>query len=917
MLTVLSGSFRSGLENAFVERVLERKKDPMCPLAVIAPSTRLLDRLQLALAGSERSFLNISFHTFASLAEKIVETAGSLEKPILSDPLFFDTLVKQIVRDDKPFREFEEIAIPEGFPPAVRSTLRDLLDAGINEENVFAAVQEEFAGQNVDLGSLRSLLRLYRIYLDRLEKLPVFPRSELVRRATDLAATSEFLKGFDEILYYGFYDLTGLQVDFFHAIVKNFPSRFFFPYERDNPAFQFAKRFRDTFVQPVMTDEIVLDRKTAQAPFSVTNVSGFRDEAWFVANEIRRLHDDEKIDFSDIAVVARTKERLGFQLQEAFYDRRIPYGTANRLPLISFPFVQRALDRLNAHALAEQIFEWAEAIEITEKVLGALFEEESTSPENKKCLLDGVHASKEFSYIQPKTRWDEFVQLLRDRWTRTDVADARATHVGVSLLYAEAARGLSFKVVFLIGVEEKVFPRVVREDPFLRDDARFALNQTLGHKIGQKLTAIEEERLLFELVTTAASDRLYLVYRRTDDDGGIVGASPFLRAFADEHGFVLEDHVVSVPRTYFEKVRTAHPASLDTSDVVAGLLASAREEEALAFAKELGRDHEALARGRRLQKAIHAFSDPGVFDGLIGLVATSEAFVGGRISATALETYRLCGFKYFATRVLGLSEIETDEIESGLRADVRGQLAHKFLEAFYRRLTQDGASPISNTWSQKDYDEVFESVVPVEVPADLTLPPLVWQATRKLLREELARFVRDDVSRFAPDWQPTYFEKVVEGTLPAPLGSTRWAAKIDRIDLSSDGIRVVDYKTGRPFKGKTVSALAKKGERLQAPVYLSLVQATLEKLGQNKKNVEFQYRFVSAPAQSRTLNQQEWTDEASHMLTVLKLLADAVQAGNFGMNPGRHCDFCAVVRACRRHHSISVYRASAPMEKSS
>jgi hypothetical protein len=177
------------------------------------------------------------------LAENVVETDAPLPKPILSDPLFYDTLVKLILKEDKPFQGYADLAVPQGFPLAVRSTLRDLLDAGIPSDigELFKeGLKEDLIKSKLEIGQLLDLFRLYRLYLKKIDSLPVLPRAALLKRATQVAPTSQYLKKFAEILIYGFYDLTGVQSDFFHAIVKNHPSRFFFPYESDHPAYRFV-----------------------------------------------------------------------------------------------------------------------------------------------------------------------------------------------------------------------------------------------------------------------------------------------------------------------------------------------------------------------------------------------------------------------------------------------------------------------------------------------------------------------------------------------------------------------------------------------------------------------------------------------------------------------------------------------------
>src|ERR1019366_8498396 len=56
-----------------------------------------------------------------------------------------------------------------------------------------------------------------------------------------------------------------------------------------------------------------------------------------------------------------------------------------------------------------------------------------------------------------------------------------------------------------------------------------ALAQATGARLGRKMNGYEEERMLFELMRTAASDRLYLLAQRSDEDGKALIPSVYLQ----------------------------------------------------------------------------------------------------------------------------------------------------------------------------------------------------------------------------------------------------------------------------------------------------------------------------------------------------------------------------------------------------
>ena len=87
------------------------------------------------------------------------------------------------------------------------------------------------------------------------------------------------------------------------------------------------------------------------------------------------------------------------------------------------------------------------------------------------------------------------------------------------------ARGRAFKVVFVPGLAERLFPQKLREDPLLLDDEmREPLDA--GRLVVQDDRA-KTERLLLRLAVGAATDRLWLSYPRLD----VGGARPRVPSF--------------------------------------------------------------------------------------------------------------------------------------------------------------------------------------------------------------------------------------------------------------------------------------------------------------------------------------------------------------------------------------------------
>ena len=76
--------------------------------------------------------------------------------------------------------------------------------------------------------------------------------------------------------------------------------------------------------------------------------------------------------------------------------------------------------------------------------------------------------------------WEHFLETWQEKLEKLERLQA-APHAGVQVLEVQQARGLSFRAIFLLGMNEKVFPRLIREDPFLSDAARSAPGP--GHRL--------------------------------------------------------------------------------------------------------------------------------------------------------------------------------------------------------------------------------------------------------------------------------------------------------------------------------------------------------------------------------------------------------------------------------------------------
>ena len=118
----------------------------------------------------------------------------------------------------------------------------------------------------------------------------------------------------------------------------------------------------------------------SQPKARVLSVSGVDDEAWFVAQEIARLHDEEKIPFENMAVISRHKERLLQSKPTQLQDRFIPYHSSTPELLGRHPGVAELLSRLREGVTAINSKEKRSWTAWTEWAIGLAEEKMATCP---------------------------------------------------------------------------------------------------------------------------------------------------------------------------------------------------------------------------------------------------------------------------------------------------------------------------------------------------------------------------------------------------------------------------------------------------------------------------------------------------------------------------------------------------------
>lgn len=471
-----------------------------------------------------------------------------------------------------------------------------------------------------------------------------------------------------------------------------------------------------------------------------------------------------------------------------------------------------------------------------------------------------------------------------------------------------------YKIVFLSGLLEKSFPVAVNEDALFKDRERKVLNAR-GIVLEERLWRLAGERYFFYMAATRAKEKLYLTHPSYSFDGKPSLPSFFieeaLRCFApgtvaryqkkpDE--FLPDigewETAAEADRGLAENLfkRSVSGGPVPLSAEAAGVLGPALRRDSFRRVLAAGaasgqveiRDPKILARFKKR---------PSVY------------------SATKLETFAVCAFKFHAERTLSLG----DPLEGREEAQM-GTLLHGALEIFYTELA---AKKDPAHFYLKDLDAMrrrLHEILEQEIAkSPFRNQPLYRQkAYLESMKRVLSDFLEHE-KKISGSRQliPAYFEmsfgKESRGEydyLKIPSGPKTeilLTGKIDRIDLSKDGKRalVIDYKRSLRHLAKKIE----KGMELQLPIYLLAAQRLLklEVLGAELRilrgsKVEGVYvegceEFLKIP-ESRIQSKKDFEGFLKNIQDQIVSIDRRLHEADISVDP-KTCDFCPYGSVCR------------------
>lgn len=396
--------------------------------------------------------------------------------------------------------------------------------------------------------------------------------------------------------------------------------------------------------------------------------------------------------------------------------------------------------------------------------------------------------------------FDNYKDLLKIGFLNSSLKNIPATLDQVIIGDVDRTRSHKVKAMFIIGLNDGVFPSVNKDEGFLSDDDRSVLKE-LDIEIakGTKEQLYEDQFNIYKAFSTA-EEKVYLSYPSTDRE------SKSLR-----------------PSIMISKIKKLYPTLIETSDVIVNTAEIITDKNTF---EGLLANLRAYADGENIDSVwfnvYNLFSKDNEWkdklqSALYGINYTNkpekiketylDKLYGNTLktSVSRLEQYKNCPFSFHLKYGLNIKETETNQLKS---MDT-GSFMHEVIDEFFETIKHYGVA--LNEYSKEDIRKIVNKIIEDKLKLKKNY---IFTSSQKFiaLTNKLKKVIFQSVEYIVYQLSVSNFE--VLGTEIAFENGKNYppitldledgkkieiTGKIDRVDIAkmNDGkyIRIIDYKS--------------------------------------------------------------------------------------------------------------------------
>lgn len=425
-----------------------------------------------------------------------------------------------------------------------------------------------------------------------------------------------------------------------------------------------------------------------------------------------------------------------------------------------------------------------------------------------------------------KVTFDRYMQILKTGLGNSDLGKIPGTQDQVIMGDIDRSRSHKIRSVFIIGLNDGMFPSVNKNEGYFNDDDRACLKENGIELAKGTVERMYEDNFNIYKAFTAASENIYLSYSSSSSEGKTLRASTLIskikRIFEriEEKSDIIEKNSeILTENTTFEEllnqIRAYRDEEKDLDDEWIAAYSYYMSEEKWKY---------------KLKYSLNALSYTNIPEKISK--ENVEHLYGEtlRTSVSRLEQYRSCPFSYYLKYGLNLSEKDALKVDS---LDT-GTFMHDTIDEFFNRARARDIK-IKNLEEEELY-EIIDEIISEKLGLNKNY---IFSATPKykVLADRLQRVVKRSMKYIIDSLKYSDFEvlgnevEFKEGKHYKPIvinlddgRKVEITGKIDRIDVADDGtnryIRIIDYKSS--YKNIELNSVYS-GLQIQLLTYLDAV----------------------------------------------------------------------------------------------
>lgn len=379
-----------------------------------------------------------------------------------------------------------------------------------------------------------------------------------------------------------------------------------------------------------------------------------------------------------------------------WYKRSFDYEPINdlqsKLEEIRLEIVKPLLDFKNS------VFENKTVLEITKKLYQFLIDNKINEILDKKIkkyeipeitdeyntsykILINVFDELVLLFEDEKITFDKYKELLQIGIKNSELGILPATQDQVVLGDINRSRSRKTKILFVIGINDGVFPAGSREEGFLNDKDREKLLEK-GFEMAKSSTELlYEEQFNIYRTLTLPEEKLFLSYASSDKEGKSLRPSILIKklkiAFPNliqNSDIVINNYTVTNEKATFEESLKVYKEFLEGKEI------SEEWQDIIAYFYQTNKE--------KFVTAISGF-DYNNLPEKISEENISKLY-GNKLktSVSRLESYRKCPFSFHM--IYGLKLKENQELQ--MASIDTGSFMHEVIDAFFRKIDERNKS---------------------------------------------------------------------------------------------------------------------------------------------------------------------------------------------------------------------------------